>query len=117
MATLPLHSWRMAVSLLRVYQLETRSEPEHRDGAGFGAAVEADAASGAAFALVMRGMHAVGTQVGREFQALGRARLHTQPASFAFINIDCDVAPCLRCHIHLVTGSFTGRCNHLVRSQ
>src|SRR6266567_3778358 len=98
---------------------EPGGEAKNRDGAWLRAAVEADAASGATFAGVVRRVHAVAAQFEREFKTLGRARLHAQPAPLAFVDVDCNVSSCLRCHSHLVaTGSLAwGRCNHLVCSQ
>jgi hypothetical protein len=36
-------------------------------------------------------MHAVLAEFGRQLKTLRRARLHTQPASFTFFDIDGDV--------------------------
>src|SRR6185437_9449782 len=118
MATLPLQSWRMRASRWdcerRCWLLGSR-QPVHGNGAGLRAAVEADAAAGAVLAGVTRRMHAVGTQLRRQLQALGRAGIHAQPATLALLNINRDLAT--RCHVHLAAAIAAGRCNHLVRSQ
>src|SRR5512146_2306828 len=118
MATLPLESWRMRASVLGCglrAGLFGSGQTVNGNGAGLGAAVETDAATGAALAAVTRRMHAVGAQVRRQHQALGGAGLHAQAAALTFLNINGDLAT--RCHVHLVAAIAAGRCNHLVRSQ
>src|SRR5208282_2763687 len=73
--------------------------PVHNDGPRLGTAIEADAASRAAFAEVLRRMHAVSAQVGRQGQAFGRARLHAQPAALALLDADNHSSPRLTCHV------------------
>jgi hypothetical protein len=46
-------------------------------------------------------MNTVLAQVRRQHQALGRARVYAQPASFAFFDIDRDITARLRWHILL----------------
>src|SRR6516225_9634511 len=108
MATLPLQSCRMGFSLevggdgsvdgsrnfISSRWLQRRRETIHGDRAGFGAAIEADAASGAVFAGVMRRMHAVGVELGPQLQTFGRTGFNTQSAAFAFFFVDEDVASC-----------------------
>src|SRR5438876_5771991 len=62
------------------------------------AAIEADAASGAVFTGVVRGMNAVCAQLRQQNQAFRRAGLHAQPASFAFIHVYGNIPACLRWH-------------------
>src|SRR5579864_3839934 len=76
-----------------------RDQPVDDDGTRLRAAIEADAASGAVVTGITRRVHSVGTQFGREFQAFRRAGLNTEPASFALLDIDRDIAACWACHI------------------
>src|ERR1051326_370317 len=99
MATFPLHSCRM--DLLRGCESGARSlDAHHGDGAGFGAAVEADAATGAALALVLSGVDAVVVQFRAQEQHLGRTGFNAKAAAFAFVLIDSYVATC-DSHVHL----------------
>src|SRR5690242_10357132 len=89
------------------------------DGAGLGAAVEADAAAGTVVAGVTGRMDAVGVQVRFQFQALGWTGIDAKTASFALVEVDRYFASCRACHSHL-TAAFcerSGRCSHLVFSQ
>jgi hypothetical protein len=63
------------------------------------ATVKTDSATGAVVPGVAGGMNPVGTQLWRQFQALGRAGLNAYPASFAFLDIDCDLTARLACHL------------------
>src|SRR5271166_1979547 len=83
------------------YHFGRRHEPVHRDGSWLGAAVEARAAARAAFSGIGRRMHAILAQLRRQYQALGRARLHAQPAPFTFFDIDRDITAWLRRHVLL----------------
>src|SRR5579862_2019260 len=98
-ATLPLQSWRMFTSTwnLRNY-LGRRDQAIDGDGTRLGAAVKADATSGAVVTCVVRRVHAVVAQLRSKFQAFGRTGLDTQPASFALLDVDGDVAA--RCSGH-----------------
>src|SRR5271169_1191820 len=126
-ATLPLHSCRMFASWLGRGddRFGGRDEPVDDDGPGLRTAVETDAASGAVVAGITRRMHPVGTQFRGKLQAFGRAGFHAQPASFALLDINRDIAACWTRHIsppplpHLVTAvcAACGCCNHLVFSQ
>src|SRR5438445_183931 len=98
-ATLPLHSWRMFASFSHD-QLKRRQQAENCDGSRLRAAIEADAAAGAPLAGKACGMHAIGAQLGHQFETLGWARLHTQPTSFALFHVDRDSTARLR-HVHL----------------
>src|SRR5438105_2138731 len=113
-ATLPLHSCRMFASL---HFLGCR-QTVHRDRARLRTAVETNAAAGAVVSGVARGMHAVGTQAGIQFQALGRTAVHAKSATFTFVNVDGDLTACLSCHVHLPGAACAtcGRCNHFVFS-
>jgi len=73
-----------------------RRQAFDRDGSGFGAAVKTRAATGAAFAGVLRRMHTVMVELGRQFETLRRTRLYAQAASFAFFRIDDDITARLR---------------------
>src|SRR3954469_4048453 len=100
MATLPLHSCR--ISFLRDCDAGARSFYAHDgDGAGFGAAVEANAATGAALAFVLSGMNAVAVQFRREEEHLGRTRIDAEAAAFAFVLVDANFTAG-HCHNHLV---------------
>src|ERR1700751_3656670 len=80
-----------------------RCQTEHGDRPRLGAAVETDSASGEVVAGVTRRMHAVMTEFRREFETFWRARLYTQPASFALFDIDCDLAARWARHVgHLI---------------
>src|SRR5512142_2066031 len=107
----------MVASLL--HWLRWRCEAKHRNGPGLWTAVEANAAAGATLSGVAGGMHAVGTQLRGQFQALGRAGLDAQPASFALFYVDGDLTARLCRHVHLATefASTSGRCSHFVCSQ
>jgi hypothetical protein len=65
----------MAVSLPIADYLEPSRQAKNGDGSGLGAAIEADAASGAVMSGITRGMNAVMAELGRKFEALGRAGL------------------------------------------
>src|SRR5579872_5904299 len=93
-ATFPLQSCRMFASWLGLgdERFSGRDQPVDDNGAWLRAAVEADAASGAVVAGITRGVYSVGTQFGSEFQAFWRAGLNTEPASFALLDIDRDIA-------------------------
>jgi len=79
-------------------RLGRRHQSFDDDGSGLRAAVEAGAATGAIFAGILRRMYAVMVQFGRQFEAFGRTRLHTQAAPFAFFGIDDDITARLRRH-------------------
>src|SRR5438045_402245 len=120
-ATLPLHSWRMRASFFGE-RWRRRSfpgrwlQPVDLQRARLRATVETNAAAGAAFPRVARGMYAISAQFPRQFQAFGRAGFHAQAAPLALLDINGDLAP--RCHVHLVAAAIAAeRCNHLVRSQ
>src|SRR3974390_670713 len=116
MATFPLQSCRMGTSS-EARRLRRRRQSVDRDGSRFGTAVEADAAPGADFAGVHRGMHAVCVQVAAQLQALGRTGLDAQPAPLALFDADGDISSCWSRHIHLVVAMACGRGSHLVCSQ
>src|SRR5690349_4226502 len=97
MATLPLHSCR--ISFLRDCDAGARRFYAHdSDGTRLGTAIEADAATGAALALVLCGVHAVAVQFGREEERLGRTRIDTEAAALAFILVDANFTAC-HCHV------------------
>src|ERR1700739_1404726 len=98
MATLPLQSCRMAVSLVRDNQLEARREAMPRERDRLGTAIKANPASGAALSGVARGMYAVGAQFGRQLQTLRRAGFDAQPTALALFIVDRNLASCWRCH-------------------
>src|SRR6476660_7590018 len=105
-ATLPLQSWRMFAScLLGNCNWFCRDCPTvNRDRPRFRAAIEADTASGAIVADVARRMHSVMAEFRREFETSGRARLYTQPASFALLDINCNFTARWARHIwHLMS--------------
>src|SRR3974390_3711089 len=85
-------------------------QPVYGYGSGLRAAVEAGAASGAAFSGVSRRMYAVLAEFRCEFQAAGRAGIHTQPATFAFLNIDRYVTAWWCRHVVLAGHLFPGHC-------
>jgi hypothetical protein len=66
------------------------------DRPGFGAAVKTSPATGTVFAGVLRRMHTVMVELGRQFKTLRRTRLYAQAASFAFFRIDDDITARLR---------------------
>src|SRR5579859_386660 len=119
-ATFPLQSCRMFAPRLRARSPRRRDQPVHRDGSRLWTAVEADAASSAIVPGIARRMHAVMAQLRSQLQALGRARFHAQPASFALIHVDRDIAARLARHfLHLGIAVFDacGACSHFVFSQ
>jgi hypothetical protein len=61
------------------------------DRPGFGAAVKTSPATGTVFAGVLRRMHTVMVELGRQFKTLRRTRIYTQAASFTFFGIDDDI--------------------------
>src|SRR5580765_4147632 len=89
-ATLPLQSCRMFASCLhrRRRRFGGNCQAEDRDRPGLWTAIEADPTPGATVAAIMRRMDAVMAQFRREFQALGRAGFHAQPASLALLDIN-----------------------------
>src|SRR5579864_9728267 len=99
-ATFPLQSCRMSASWLGLgdNRLGRRGQPVDDDGSRLRAAVEADAASGAVVAGITRRVDSVGTQHRGEFQTFRRAGLNTEPASFALLDIDRDIAACWSGH-------------------
>src|SRR5271165_1589950 len=102
MATFPLQSCLMGhllgVENRRADCLCRRNEPVHDNGSGLRAAVETCSAARAFLAGILRGMDAVLAQLGRQEQALGRARLDAQAAALAFFWIDDYITSRLRCH-------------------
>src|SRR5512135_3703252 len=90
-ATLPLQSCRIR-RLLGAGSVQTK----HRDRSRLRTAVEADAATGTGVAGVAGGMNAVGAQLRRQLQALGRAGLHAQPAPLALRYVDAYRTACFR---------------------
>src|SRR5215469_2744423 len=115
MATFPLQSCRMGISLKNGW-FWRRRETIHGDRAGLRAAIEADTAAGAAVAGIDGGMYAVSVQLRAKLQAFRRTGLNAQSAAFALLDVDQDVASWC-CHIHLVVSVACGRCSHLVCSQ
>jgi len=89
---LPLQSCRMFASCWRDHHFRRRRETIDRDGSGFRTTIETDTAPGAVMPGITRRMDAVVAQLRSQFQALGRAGLDTQPASFALLNINRDIA-------------------------
>src|SRR5579871_2046143 len=108
-ATLPLQSCRIFASGLHwgFGNLGRRGEAVDSNRAGLRTAIEANAASGAIVACVTRRVHSVGTHLRSQLQALRRARLDAQPASFALLDIDGDVALCLTGHSVLLLQRLT----------
>jgi len=76
------------IASLRCYGLKRGYQPIDDDRSRLRTAVKTNSATGAAFARIARGMHAVAAQFGGEFQAFRRAGLDAEPASFALFNID-----------------------------
>src|SRR6185369_3456283 len=95
MATFPLQS-----SLIFHLRLGWLFEGQsiNGDGSRFGAAIEANAATGATVPLVLGRMNAISVQFWCEFEHFGRARFNTEPASFALFMIDLYVTTWLVCH-------------------
>src|SRR5689334_11691859 len=100
MATLPLHSCRMGFLRSGCKDSTRRFYTHDGDRPGFGAAVETDAATGAALALVLSGVNAVAVQFRRQEEHLGRTGIDAEAAAFAFVLIDVNFAACHR-HNHL----------------
>src|SRR5208283_1411800 len=98
-ATLPLQSWRKLTSLRRQGRLCFRLDAVHGNRARFRAAIKTDAATRAVPPGVARGMKPVGIQLRRQLQALGWTGLHAEPASLAFLDIDCDLTARWACHV------------------
>src|SRR5579872_116404 len=95
----------MFASCLRLgrHSLWRSSQPINGDRARLRTAIEADAASGAVVPGVVRRMDAIVTQLRRKLEAFGRARLDAEPASFALLDIDCDLPARWTRHILLLT--------------
>src|SRR5208282_3477211 len=108
MATFPLQSCRMGFSLNFVFcvpvdqRLRGWGEAVDGNGSGLGAAIEADAAAGAACAGVVRRVHAISVQFRQQFEALGGTGFDAQSTALAFLGIDQDVTTCRYRHTHLV---------------
>src|SRR5579863_3475608 len=98
-ATFPLQSWRMFASSRNLgCSFRRGCQPVDDDRPRLRAAVETDAASGAAVPGVVRRMHPVVAQFRSKLQALWRAGLDAKPASFALFNVDRDIAACWARH-------------------
>src|ERR1039457_7238345 len=99
--TFPLQSCRMFASKLSLgdHSFRGRNQPRNSEGPGLWTAVETDAAARAVVACIARRMHPVRAQFRGKLQAFRRARLHTQPASFALFDIDRYIAACWACHV------------------
>jgi hypothetical protein len=82
----------MFASLRCDYSFGRRCQPGHGDGAWLRAAVEADAASGAIVAGVVRRMHAVTIQLGSQLETFRRAGLDAEPATFALLYVNGHIA-------------------------
>src|SRR6266576_4103936 len=110
-ATLPLQSCRMFASCLHGRSgFGWGCQAEHSDRARLRTAIKADAASGAIVAGIARRMHAVMAQFRREFQALGRAGFHAQPASLALLDIDRHFTARWARHAYHLISSLSHRC-------
>src|SRR5271167_2327164 len=98
-----------------------KSEAIDDDGSGLRATIEAGPTGGAFLASVLRRMHAVFAQLGRQEQALGRARLNAQATALAFFWIDGYVTARLRCHslhsllLHLCCVGVRNECRFCTR--
>src|SRR5581483_556813 len=100
-ATFPLQSCRMVASLIG--WLLWRSLPVHGDRTRLGTAIETNAATGAVVSHIARGMHAIGIQSRKQFEAFRRTRFDTQPASLALVRINRHFAARLPRHNHLAS--------------
>ncbi len=81
-----------------------RNQSIYGDRARLWTAIKTNPASRAFASLITRGMHTIRTQFLCEFKALWRTRFNTQPAAFALVYADRDLASC--CHRSPRCGEF-----------
>jgi len=95
-ATLPLHSCR--IRHLRRHFGPVRFRPVNGYAAWLRTAIEANSATSAVLALVLRRMNSILIEIRRQLQDFGGTRVHTKAAALAFLSIEFDVTSNLISH-------------------